>query len=197
MQIFGTPISRWPWWLFFPVGGVKVAHVFTPSRLLDPRKLDHPNLFVAIAEGMRLDGIQLQKDEWTSAWRPKDWSDGGRALGGLLVGMLNDHDSSAVNWSPYKISAGVWYVWVESYSCVIECWKALGNEEPSSWLSKAFDSTSGNNCTVLKCLKWNKEVLVRFLLCISVSVWKCHFSWRLPWEIALCSLSAGYVPASV
>lgn len=35
---------------------------------------------------------------------------GGRALGGLLVGMLNDHDSSAVNWSPYKISAGVWYV---------------------------------------------------------------------------------------
>lgn len=31
-------------------------------------------------------------------------------LGGLLIGRLGGHDSSAVNWSPYKISAWVWYV---------------------------------------------------------------------------------------
>lgn len=28
----------------------------------------------------------------------------------------------------------------------------------------------------LKCLKWNKEILVRFVLCISVSMWKCRFN---------------------
>lgn len=173
------------------MGGVKGAHVFTPSWLLDPRKLDHPNLFVAVAERMRLDGIQLQKDEWTSAWRPEDRSGVCGGFGGLLIGRLGGHDSSAVNWSPYKISAWVWYVWVESYTCVIECWKALGNQEPSPWLSKPFDSRPGNNCMELKCLKWNKEILVRFVLCISVSMWKCCFNWRLPWGIALCSLSAG------
>ena len=36
--------------------------------------------------------------------------DCGGALGDLLIDMLGGHNSFAVNWSPYKISAGVWYV---------------------------------------------------------------------------------------
>lgn len=47
----------WMGCLFFTVAGVKVAWVFTPPQLLVPRKLGHLNLFVAIAEGMRIDDI--------------------------------------------------------------------------------------------------------------------------------------------